>query len=61
MNSPNLDAQMTASNLIGTQQQLGLTPQEKAAVIAFLRTLTDTTFKNDPRFSDPFEKTGPVN
>jgi cytochrome c peroxidase len=59
--SPTLDPQMTTSNLIGNQPQLGLTPQEKEQVIAFLKTLTDSTFITDPRFSDPFEKTGPVN
>jgi cytochrome c peroxidase len=31
-----------------------LTPQEKADVIAFLESLTDTEFLTDPRFSDPF-------
>ena len=60
MNSPTLDPQMTTSNMIGTQPQLGLTPQEKAQVIAFLNTLTDSSFVTDPRFSDPFEKTGPA-
>ena len=60
MNSPTLDPQMTTSNLVGTQVQLGLTPQEKEQVIAFLKTLSDSTFVNDPRFSDPFVKTGPV-
>lgn len=35
-------------------KSLGLTPQEKQDVIAFLRTLTDSTFITDPRFADPF-------
>jgi cytochrome c peroxidase len=30
-----------------------LTPEEKADVIAFLESLTDTEFLTDPRFSDP--------
>ncbi|MCY1033083.1 di-heme enzyme, partial [Corallococcus sp. BB11-1] len=30
-----------------------LTPGEKADVIAFLESLTDTEFLNDPRFADP--------
>ncbi|WP_375760780.1 MbnH family di-heme enzyme [Corallococcus exercitus] len=30
-----------------------LTPDEKADVIAFLESLTDTAFLNDPRFADP--------
>jgi len=36
-------------------QPLNLTDSEKAALVAFLRTLTDPTFLADPRFSDPFE------
>jgi cytochrome c peroxidase len=31
-----------------------LTTTEKADIIAFLKTLTDNTFKNDERFNDPF-------
>lgn len=34
---------------------LRLTDNEKAAIIAFLRTLTDETFLSDDRFSNPFE------
>ncbi|MBK7408425.1 MAG: cytochrome C peroxidase [Saprospirales bacterium] len=34
---------------------MGLTPQMKADLIAFLHTLTDTTFINNPAFSNPFE------
>lgn len=30
------------------------TPKQKAALVAFLRTLTDEQFITDPRFSDPF-------
>ena len=32
---------------------LKLLPQEKKQIIAFLNMLTDSTFINDPRFSDP--------
>lgn len=35
---------------------LFLTRQEKADLIAFLKTLTDSTFVTDPRFGDPFVK-----
>jgi cytochrome c peroxidase len=35
-------------------QPLHFTESEKAAVIAFLKTLTDPTFLTDLRFSDPF-------
>jgi cytochrome c peroxidase len=37
---------------------LNLTEQEKAAVIAFLRTLDDEEFVTDERFSSPFAKEG---
>jgi cytochrome c peroxidase len=33
-----------------------LTPADKEALIAFLKTLTDQTFINNERFSDPFKK-----
>jgi cytochrome c peroxidase len=35
---------------------LSFTASEKAALIAFLETLTDRTFLNDPKFSNPFAK-----
>jgi cytochrome c peroxidase len=44
-NSPNLDPQL------GTP--ITLTAVEKRRIIAFLNTLTDTTFTNNPRFSEP--------
>ena len=36
-------------------QPLNFTSAEKAALLAFLKTLTDPAFLTDPRFSDPFE------
>jgi cytochrome c peroxidase len=33
---------------------IDLNEQEKADIIAFLKTLTDHEFINDPRFSNPF-------
>jgi cytochrome c peroxidase len=36
-------------------QPLHFTDSEKAALIAFLKTLTDREFLADPKFSDPFE------
>ena len=36
-------------------QPLRFTTSEKAAVIAFLKTLTDPAFLADPKFSDPFQ------
>ena len=37
--------------------RLRLTKEEKNDLLAFLRTLTDTGFVTDPRFSDPFVST----
>lgn len=34
---------------------LGMTAQQQSDLVAFLRTLTDTTLTQDPRFSDPFK------
>lgn len=34
-----------------------LTPQEKRDLVAFLRSLTDSTFLRDPRFSNPWRST----
>ena len=36
-------------------QPLNFTDSEKAALVAFLKTLTDRSFLNDPKFSDPFQ------
>ena len=35
---------------------LGLNDGEKAALVAFMKTFTDHLFLNDPRFSDPFQR-----
>jgi cytochrome c peroxidase len=43
---PNLDPRV---------RRLNFTDSEKAALIAFLKTLTDETFLTDPKFSDPFQ------
>lgn len=42
---PNLDPRMS---------RLNFTDSEKAALVAFLKTLTDQKFLTDPKFSDPF-------
>jgi cytochrome c peroxidase len=44
----------TLRDTANTPINLHLTPQEKADLIAFLHTLTDSTFITDPRFSNPF-------
>lgn len=36
--------------------RLNLSPSDKAALVAFMKTLTDTTLTTDPKFSDPFKK-----
>ena len=35
-------------------RRLNLTNDQKAALVAFLKTLTDTSVTTDPKFSDPF-------
>ncbi|NUQ77877.1 MAG: c-type cytochrome [Polyangiaceae bacterium] len=49
--SPTLDPIMTKP---GKEHGLKLTDQEKSALIAFLKTLTDDTFTSNPNLSDPF-------
>jgi cytochrome c peroxidase len=34
--------------------RLNLSPAERAALVAFMRALTDETFLTDPRFASPF-------
>jgi cytochrome c peroxidase len=48
-NSPNLDINIASHN-----QQLNLTSQQKADIIEFLNTLTDTTYLNNPAYASPF-------
>jgi cytochrome c peroxidase len=43
---PNLDPRM---------RRLNFTDSEKAALVAFLKTLTDQAFLTDPKFADPFQ------
>jgi cytochrome c peroxidase len=49
--APNLDPNLFAS--IG---KLNLGEEERTAIIAFLKTLTDTVFINNPKYSNPFEE-----
>jgi cytochrome c peroxidase len=48
--SETLDPIMTKA---GKENGLGLSTQDKADLVAFLKTLTDTTFVNNPKFSNP--------
>ena len=53
--SPNLSPRLrVAGPPPGAPQRLNLTVEEKAALLAFLNTLTDSTFLTDPKFSNPF-------
>ena len=49
---PNLDPRLRTPN--GQPRRLNLTNTEKAALVAFLQTLTDDSFIHDPKFSNPF-------
>ena len=57
MNSPGLDVNLIQgiNDPIFNPGRMGLTATEKRQVIAFLKTLTDSTFIADKRFSDPFK------
>ncbi len=52
-NSPTLSPDIGSEFTTG--KNLSLTMEQKQALIAFLNTLTDTTFINNPEFSNPFE------
>jgi cytochrome c peroxidase len=62
---PNLDERMRQVNPAPlaaapsgpevTPRHLNFTDSEKAALVAFLKTLTDHKFLSDPKFSDPFQ------
>ncbi len=55
LNSPNIDPLLLNTTNDPRQQSftLDLTADEKAQIVAFLRTLTDSTFVHDPRFAKP--------
>ncbi len=48
----NIDSKMVSAKQGGVR----LTEKEKRQIVAFLLTLSDTSFVNDPAFSDPFVK-----
>jgi cytochrome c peroxidase len=52
--SATLDQRLRGPN--GVPKRLNLTQAEKDALVAFLGTLTDSTFLKDPRLSSPFPK-----
>ena len=51
---PALDNRLKAPG--GAPQRLNLSDSDKAALVAFMGTLTDTALNSDPRFSTPFRK-----
>ena len=51
----NLDARLTIEGETGgTPIQMNLSEYDRAALLAFLKTLTDPQALNDERFSNPF-------
>lgn len=52
VDNPNLSPPLR--NPDGTVRRLNLTQQQKDALVAFLRTLTDPNLATDPKYSDPF-------
>jgi len=50
--NPGLSSHLRAPD--GSPRRMGLSAAEKAAMEAFLRTLTDSTFLTAPKFSNPF-------
>jgi cytochrome c peroxidase len=55
LSSPNIDPLLLNTTNDPAQRSftLDLTADEKAKIVAFMRTLTDTTFTRDPRFARP--------
>ena len=54
-NNPNLSPPLrTVPPAPPGARRLNLTQQQKDALVAFLRTLTDPNLANDPKLSDPF-------
>ena len=51
-NGPALDNRLKGPN--GQPRVLNLSAADKAALVAFMKTLTDTSFLGSPRFTDPF-------
>ncbi|HEU5068954.1 MAG TPA: cytochrome c peroxidase [Verrucomicrobiae bacterium] len=52
VDNPNLSPPLR--NPDGTVRRLHLTPQQKSALVTFLKTLTDPNLATDPKLSDPF-------
>ncbi|WP_284721516.1 cytochrome-c peroxidase [Polyangium sorediatum] len=55
---PNLDPRLRIQGST-EPRKLNLTPDQKASLVAFLKTLTDEKLLADPMYADPFEKAAP--
>lgn len=56
-NNPGLDPFLRAGpGPNAPPQRLNLTPEERDALVAFMKTFTDRSFLNDPRFASPFAR-----
>ncbi len=53
-NNPNLDQRLRVQN--GQPQRLNLSPAQKAALVAYMRTLNDESFLTNPAFADPYAR-----
>ncbi len=53
---PNLSVHLREGGPGGPPRRMNMTTEEKAALVAFLKTLTDNGFLTDSRFADPFNK-----
>jgi len=51
---PNLSPPLRVGGPTGPPARLNLTAAQKAALVAFLKTITETTVTTDEKFSDPF-------
>lgn len=54
-NHPNLAPELRQGGPNGQPRRLNLNANDRAALVAFLETLTDNAFLTDPKFSDPFQ------
>ncbi|HVJ46558.1 MAG TPA: cytochrome c peroxidase [Luteolibacter sp.] len=51
---PNLSPPLCVGGPTGPPRRLNLTAAQKAALVAFLKTITETSLTSDEKFSDPF-------
>ena len=54
VNHPNLSGPLRNPPPQGGVRRLNLTTEQKAALVAFMKTLTDNSVATDPKYSDPF-------